>query len=92
MSLNTQGGFVEIDLRKLDREELVLYGSKIALDMLLTEFMGKANDMGNKAVAGVIAGCAEIIRQRCDAVTMQLSASVIRTKSGSLHELRGDKQ
>ncbi len=83
------GGFVEVDLAKLDREQLVMYGAKEALAMLASEFEAKAKDAPNVIWRDTILGCAQIIRRREEVLTVEFSAKACRTGSGKLHELKG---
>lgn len=84
------GGFVELDNERLNRDELVLLGMKMAMDECVTECQSQAAGMGNPVASSILNAWADRMAERRDNLAVILTRSALRTKNGRFTALKGD--
>lgn len=85
----TNPAFVEIDVEKLSRDELVMLGMKECMDAWLAEY--QAVRAGAPAMAqGFLDTIIERMAKRRDGVAVALTRSVVRHGSGRLNNIKAE--
>lgn len=87
----TQPAFVELDVEKLTRDQLVLMGMKMALDEWVDELAAQAEMQGpNIMAARVLSDLAKKVGQRRDTLAVVLTRDAVRHRTGRLENLKAE--
>ena len=84
-----KGGFVELDTHKLDRDELVMLGMKEAMDHWCGELCAQAMMTEHPGVRHVISTIVDKMASARDDISVHLTKSAFRHKTGRFNELEG---
>lgn len=86
------GAFVELDINKLDKDELIMLGMKTALEKFVGGFRAQADELVHQGTANVLREVADIMSVDLHNITVELSARAIRRKAGTLTEVPHGKR
>lgn len=84
-----KGGFVELDTHKLDRDELVMLGMKEAMDKWVQELSFQAMATEHPGVRAVLSEVVNRMASARDDISVHLTKSAFRHKTGRFNELKG---
>jgi hypothetical protein len=85
--MNSPGGIVEVDLHKLDRDLLILLGSKNCLE----KYIGMFEAFSQQAAPGpahLLREAAQMMRDEHEQITVEFAARAIRAKAATMTEFK----
>ena len=92
MSNDNFGAFVEIDHAKMSRESLYILGVKEGVERWVMRLKTLADSQPHKGVAQVMIEIAGEMQKDLDGVAVALTKVALKDKSGTLNELRKDRE
>lgn len=85
-----QPAFVELDVHKLSRDELVMLGMKEAMDRWCHELSEQAGMSDHPIVRQVVGDIQARMANVRDDITVALTRSAVRHKAGSLNNIKAE--
>lgn len=86
------GAFVELDINRLDKDELIMLGMKTALEKFVGGFRAQADELVHQGTANVLREVADIMNSDLEKITVELTKSALRHKSGIMREIPKGKE
>lgn len=81
------GAFVELDINKLNKDELIMLGMKQALEKFVGGFRAQAVSLVHQGTAHVLREVADIMEVDLQQITVALTKSALRHKSATMQEI-----
>lgn len=82
-----RGAFVELDINRLDKDELIMLGMKQALEKYIYGFRAQASELQHEGTASVMREMCDIMEVDLQQITVELTRSALRHKSGTMQEV-----